>query len=77
MKTYSTIQVAKIVGVASGTFHRWIREGLVPAPPLRIVVGMKVRLWTSDDIAKVRQYKKQHYWGRGGKKPRNKEEKVR
>ena len=26
MKTYSTIQVAKLLGIASGTFHRWIRE---------------------------------------------------
>ena len=75
MKTYSTIQVAKLLGIASGTFHRWIREKRVPAPPLQSVLGMHVRAWTEEDIEKVRKYKAEHYWGRGGRKKRKKRDK--
>lgn len=72
MKTYSTIQVAKLLGIASGTFHRWIREKRVQAPSLQSVLGMNVRAWTEVDIQKVRKYKDEHYWGRGGRKKRKK-----
>jgi excisionase family DNA binding protein len=70
MKTYSTIQVARLLGIASGTFHRWIRENRIEAPPAQTLGGMQVRLWTDADIAKVRKYKAEHYWGKGGRKKR-------
>jgi predicted DNA-binding transcriptional regulator AlpA len=68
MKAYSTVQVAKLLGIASGTFHRWIRENRVEAPPAQTLGGMQVRLWNDSDIAKVRKYKAEHYWGKGGRK---------
>jgi predicted DNA-binding transcriptional regulator AlpA len=71
MKAYSTIQVAKLLGIASGTFHRWIRENRVEAPPAQTLGGMQVRLWNDADIAKVRKYKAEHYWGKGGRKKRS------
>ena len=70
MKTYSTIQAAKLLGIASGTFHRWIRENRIEAPPAETLGGMQVRLWNDADIAKVRKYKAEHYWGKGGRKKR-------
>ncbi len=70
MKAYSTIQVARLLGIASGTFHRWIREKRIEAPPAQTLGGMQVRLWSDADIAKVRKYKAEHYWGKGGRKKR-------
>jgi excisionase family DNA binding protein len=73
--TYSTIQVARLLGIASGTFHRWIRERRIEAPPTQTLGGMQVRLWGDADIEKVRKYKTEHYWGKGGRKKRNKRSK--
>jgi predicted DNA-binding transcriptional regulator AlpA len=75
MKTYSTIQVARLLKIASGTFHRWIREKRVEAPPGQTLGGMQVRLWTEEDIERVRKYKADHYWGRGSRKKRKKKNK--
>lgn len=72
MKTYSTIQVARLLGIASGTFHRWIRERKIQAPPVQSLGDVQVRLWTVDDVEQVRKYKADHYWGRGGRKKRSK-----
>lgn len=72
MKTYSTIQVAKILDIGTDTLHRWMREKAVPTPPIQSVGGMSVRLWSEDDLAKAERYKAEHYWGRGGRKKRNK-----
>jgi excisionase family DNA binding protein len=76
MKTYSTIQVARLLGIASGTFHRWIREGRIEAPPAQTLGGMQVRLWGDTDIAKARKYKAERYWGKGGRKKRKKQSKI-
>jgi MerR HTH family regulatory protein len=72
MKKYSTIQVAKILDIGTDTLHRWMREGLVPTPPLQSIGGMSVRLWTEDDLAKAKKYKADRYWGKGGRKKRKK-----
>jgi excisionase family DNA binding protein len=71
-KTYTTIRVAKLLGIASGTFHRWIREKRIEAPPVQNVLGMRVRLWSENDIEAARKYKAEHYWGKGGRKKRKK-----
>jgi excisionase family DNA binding protein len=68
MKKLSTIQVARLLGIASGTFHRWIREKRIEAPPPQTLGGMQVRLWSDADIAKVKKYKAEHYWGKGGRR---------
>jgi hypothetical protein len=61
MKTYSTIQVAGLLDITSGTIHRWIREGAVQAPPVQSLAGMRVRLWTEEDVEIVRKYKAENY----------------
>ncbi len=72
MATYSTAQVARILGIGTDTLHRWLRERKVPVPDLKSVGGVRVRLWSEDDLAKAKRYKAGHYWGRGGRKPRTK-----
>jgi excisionase family DNA binding protein len=73
MKTYSTIQAAKLLEVTSDTLHRWIREKRVEAPPLQTLGGMQVRLWTESDLERVMQYKAENY----RKKPNRKNRKVK
>jgi excisionase family DNA binding protein len=73
MKTYSTVEVAKLLNITSDTLHRWIREKKIPAPETQSLGPFRVRLWTEHDIAKVREYKAGHYWGKGGRKRRKKQ----
>jgi predicted DNA-binding transcriptional regulator AlpA len=70
MKTYSTIQVAKMLNIGTDTLHRWMREKAVPTPPIKSVGGMSVRLWSEKDVDNAKKYKAEHYWGKGGRKRR-------
>ena len=65
MKTYSTIEVAKLLKIGNDTLHRWIHTKKIPAPPLQKVGGLSIRLWSAADIEEVKRYKLEHYWGRG------------
>jgi hypothetical protein len=51
---YSTRQTAKKLGIDLRSLNRYITAKKVPAPPLTRVGGVKVRLWTDRDIAKIR-----------------------
>ena len=75
MPTFSTVKVAKMLGIGWSTLYRWIVDGKVEAPPVQCLNGLEIRLWTENDIEKVKNYKKEHYWGRGSKKPRKKRKK--
>jgi len=75
MKTYSTVQVAKILEIGTDTLHRWMREKKVPTPPMQSIGGVTVRLWSADDLDRAKKYKTIHYWGRGGRKKRKKQRK--
>jgi excisionase family DNA binding protein len=69
MKTYSTIEVARLLKITSGTLHRWIRENRIETPSLQSLGRMKIRFWSKKDIDKVRRYKEHHYRkGRGRKR---------
>jgi excisionase family DNA binding protein len=72
MPTYSTVEVAELVGVSWDTLNRWIREKRFPVPPVQSLGRIQVRVWTEADVQKVREYKKEHYWGKGGRKKRKK-----
>ena len=77
MKTYSTVQVAKILEIGTDTLHRWMREKKVPTPPMQSIGGVTVRLWSEDDLDRAKKYKTNYYWGRGGRKKRKKTNKVK
>ena len=57
-----------MVGVSKSTLERWLAEEKIKPPkPLRLG-GRVFRLWTDQDIKRVRLYKQKFYWeGRGGK----------
>ena len=69
MQTYSTAQVARVVGVDKQTLLRWLWAGKVPEPKRREDGGQVVRIWAERDLERVRRYKEGHYRkGRGRKK---------
>jgi excisionase family DNA binding protein len=70
MATYSTVEVAELVGVSWDTLNRWIRQKKFPVPPVKSIGRVKVRLWTPAEIDDVRKYKERHYRGKGSKKKR-------
>ena len=70
MKTYSTVQVAKLVGVSWSTLHRWIESQKIKAPELQSFGGVQIRAWTDDDLEAAKRYKAEHYWKKPGRKDR-------
>jgi predicted DNA-binding transcriptional regulator AlpA len=69
MGTYSTQQVARLVGIGRMTILRWLK--LQPdLEPRRIRVGqINARVWNDHDVVRIRKYKAAHYRkGRGRKK---------
>jgi excisionase family DNA binding protein len=72
MKTYSTVEVAELLGISWDTLNRWIREGKFHVPKVQSLGRIRVRLWAERDVEEVRKYKAKHYRGLGSKKPRKK-----
>lgn len=57
MRTYTTAEAAGKCGVSRQTLHTWITRGLVTAPkPVRLG-QRRVRFWTLDDIARLKEFK--------------------
>jgi hypothetical protein len=77
MATYSTAQVAGILGIGTDTLHRWLKRKKIVTPELQLIGGVKVRLWSDAQLLAARKYKAEHYWGKGidrrtGKKAKKK-----
>ncbi len=73
MSTYSTSQVAKMVGIHKVTLKRWLLSGKVGEPRRVGNGGIQARIWTARDVERVKKYKAAHYWeGRGQKKKKKK-----
>ncbi len=69
MKTCSTGEVVKIVGIDRATLWRWLRSGKVKEPRRIRGGGIDARVWTARDVERVRKWKAAHYRkGRGRKK---------
>jgi predicted site-specific integrase-resolvase len=69
MKALSTPEVAEAIGVHTITLERWLATGKIDGPKRLHVGGRVVRLWTDDDVKRLRKYKADHYRkGRGRKK---------
>ena len=65
---FSTRYAAKAVGISLMTLQRWIADGDIRPPQLKIVNGRATRLWDSVDLKRLRQLKAQIYCrGRGRK----------
>jgi predicted DNA-binding transcriptional regulator AlpA len=55
MKQYSTREVAKKLGLSLLSIQRYIAADKIPVPPVLNVGGGKLRIWTDQDIEKVRE----------------------
>lgn len=70
VKRYSTAQVALALKIGRQTLHRWIASGVVSAPGRSKVGGVTVRMWTDQDVERVRKYKTLNYRKGRGRKPK-------
>ncbi len=69
MRTYTTKQVAPIIGIGRSTLVAWLRSGKVKEPRRIRGGGIDARVWTARDVERVRKWKAAHYRkGRGRKK---------
>jgi excisionase family DNA binding protein len=71
-KTYTTREAAKAVGITRVTLQRWITAGKIRAPRTRLVDGVGKRLWSEEDISRLRQTKEEIYRKGRGQKPKPK-----
>ena len=54
-RMYSTREAAFQVGVDFRTLNRWIAQGKIVAPPVSVIAGIRVRLWSKREIGKLRK----------------------
>jgi DNA-binding transcriptional MerR regulator len=55
MQQYSTRQAANKLGLSLATLNKYIALKQIPEPPVTRVAGMRVRLWSDEDIERVRK----------------------
>ena len=55
MKTYSTREAAKKLGITHAALSRYISSGKVPAPKTVEYGRFQVHAWTPEEIEKVRE----------------------
>jgi DNA-binding transcriptional MerR regulator len=58
---HSISEAARLLGIHRGTLRRWIKRRVVPRPIAEDVAGSRLRYWTAEGFAKVRQYKEEHF----------------
>ncbi len=54
MNKLSTEQVAKVLGISKSALSRYILAGKVAAPPETMAGGIRMRLWSENDIERLR-----------------------
>lgn len=57
LKTYTTVEVAKMTKIPRATLQFWIAGRKLSAPKVRLVKGRAVRLWSEAQVEKARQLK--------------------
>jgi len=62
VRSYSTKEVAQMVGISRRTLVRWLSERKISSPRKISMVGVEVRIWTARDVERLRRYKKVNYW---------------
>jgi len=62
MKTYSTKQAARIIGIHPVTLLTWTRLGKFRPRKKLEAGGVRVWIWDERDIARLKAFKEQNYW---------------
>ena len=70
MRTYSTREAVRKLGIDRITLQRYIARKLVLAPPVRKLGGGQFRVWTDRDVERVRKQLPKIKNGRKSKKKR-------
>jgi excisionase family DNA binding protein len=73
MRTYSTAQVARMLGVHKVTLKRWLISGKVREPKRIGNGGIQARIWTDRDVERLRKFKQENYRKGRGRKPKPKQ----
>lgn len=77
MKPLSTVQLAKVLGVARATIYRWLREGHISPSiehGIKRIAGKIVfqpMAWTGQDVQRIRKWMDENYRpdkAKGGRK---------
>ncbi len=55
MQTFSTRQAAEKLGLGIATLTRYIQAEKVPAPKITNIGKLRVRMWSENDIERVRK----------------------
>jgi hypothetical protein len=63
---FSISETARLLGIHRGTIRRWIKSGLIPQPISEDMAGARLRYWSKNAFAKVKEYRDKHFGeGRG------------
>jgi excisionase family DNA binding protein len=65
---FTTSEAARRVGISLATINRWIAAGKATAPGPTLIGAVGYRLWSADDIQRLKVLKKKIYWKGGGRK---------
>jgi DNA-binding transcriptional MerR regulator len=55
LKQYSTREAAKMIGISFASINRYIAERKIPVPAVQEFGGGQFRVWTEEDIERVRE----------------------
>jgi len=68
MSSYSTVQIARKVGVDKKTLLRWLYSGKLAEPKIVRMPGGVIRVWSESDLKRASRFKDENYCkGRGRK----------
>jgi excisionase family DNA binding protein len=65
---YTTEEAARKVGIHQVTLQRWIKSGKIQAPEPTLIGAVGYRLWSVDEVEKVKAVKQATYHKGGGRK---------
>ena len=59
--TYSTLEVARTIGVDKSTLLRWLYTGKLAEPSQKTVAGVMIRIWSKTDLERARKHREERY----------------
>jgi transposase-like protein len=65
---YSISETARLLGIDRGTLRRWIKKRLIPRPVAENTAGARLRYWTKQGFAEVKEYREKNYGKGKGKR---------